>query len=389
MLLVMIPCCGRHGAGESAGAAGWTSERSALDRKIMQLTGDGRYEEAVRLADSLISIGVRDSRILGQKAHALGGLGRFEESVPLFEEALIKDYENCDNHVNFAIVLMRMGKTGRAITELSVGKRFCGAENMSVIYRNLAVAHIKSDDEEGALRNVLEGLGYKGDDRYLLGLKAMLIAESSPAAAESLFADLDQSGELPHEFLYQYGLMLIRTNRPVKAASMLGKAVQLRPRDRDVRLAFAEALVGSGRRGEAEDVLRSLIGTGHAEAKDERDLNRARGKLADLLFLEKRFEEAAALYVKLPQSPETMDRIAMCYHGRGLLDDALAWERRAIEKRPEWTTGMINLAVILAARGDLDEAYSTLKRVIEIDPDNFEANTNLERLRRAMEDAGR
>jgi Flp pilus assembly protein TadD len=100
-----------------------------------------------------------------------------------------------------------------------------------------------------------------------------------------------------------------------------------------------------------------------------------------------KFEDALVFYMGLPHSAEVMDRIALCNLELGRLDEALEWSRKAVEKRPDWSTAMANLAVILAARGELEEAASLLEQVLIIDPDHTTARENLERLRRAQEDA--
>ncbi len=335
----------------------------------------GRFYRVLDLADSVISGGMRNPRILGQKAQALGALGRMDEAVELFEEALVEDYESCENHLNFAVVLMRMGKTGRAVTEFCVAKRFCSGKNMSVIHRNLAVANIKLGKNDLAFNMVREGIELNPGDPYLMGLKGMLIAESSPAEAESLFTMLQRAGDVAPEFLFQFGLLLLRTGRSSRAVEVLETAARARPGDDEVQFVFAEALDRADRSGEAETVLRSLSGRGSD--------GEVRRKLAGVIFRQGRFREAFEIYEKLQRTPEIMDRMAMCLHGLGNLDEALSWEREALDARPDWTVAMLNMAVILAARGELEEAASILKRVLGIDPDNMTARINLDRLRRA------
>ena len=97
-LSVLLSC---SGGGKETSDNAWTDERALSDDEIVSLLDSGRYTQALALADSIISSGANDSRALGQKARALGGLGRYDESISLFEEAIIMDYENCDNHINF------------------------------------------------------------------------------------------------------------------------------------------------------------------------------------------------------------------------------------------------------------------------------------------------
>lgn len=377
LCLLLISCGGTGGDGSAPGRDVWDETRVSIDRRIAAHLEVGRYEEGIALADSALASGLHDARILGQMATALGELGRFDESIALFEEAILADYPGCDNHLNFAVMLMRAGKTGRAITEFMVAKRFCDSEKIALINRNIAVVYIKLGTPDRALGFVREGLEKAPTDRYLLGLEGMLIADSDPARAESLFVQLVNDRETDPEFLYQFGLLLMRTDRFREAAEMLGTARKKRPENEELALNLAEALDRAGRDQEAEVLLRTLAGGSY-------DLD-ARRKLAGILFEGKRFDEALDLYMALPGTPEIMDRIAMSFYSLGRYDEALEWERKALETRPEWPAALVNLAVIHAVLGELDEARSILEHVLELEPDNGTARINLDRLESALE----
>ena len=224
----------------------------------------------------------------------------------------------------------------------------------------------------------MDGLTFSPNDAYLLGLNAVLVMDARPLEAESLFVRAEHAGGLEPEFLHQYGILLLNSDRAGEAAAVLDSVASLMPDDDGVKQNRAEALLRTGRSAEAEAILRGL-----RERSDDRGVTEG---LATALFKQDRFEEALDLYRLLPASPEVNDRIAMCLHGLGRLDEAAALERDVIARRPEWAAAHINMAVILAARGELEEARAHLVRALEIEPDNATARFNLERLRQAMED---
>jgi len=380
VLCVIVSCGGPYRDGGD-GKDQWTEERSATDRRIVSMLDAERFAEAITLIDRTAAEYGEYPRLLGQKARALGGLGRTDEAVPLFERALLADYTSCENHVNFAVLLMKMGKAGRAITEFNEAKQFCGAENIVMIHRNLAVAELELGRKERALSSVQSGLEYDPDDVYLLGLHAVLIMDTQPIEAESLFTRARRVGDLEPAFLHQYGLLLLNSGRPEEAVAVLDTAAALMPDDYEVQRNRAEALIRTGRPDQAEAVLRGLCerygGPGITEG------------LARALFKQDRFAEALDLYRELPESPEVQDRIAMCLHGLGRLDEAVEVQRGVLAERPGWPTALVDMAVILAARGELDGALEYLIRALEIDPDNATARSNLEQLREAMEKSGK
>lgn len=380
VMCAIVSCGGPYRDGNNGGDR-WTEARSAVDRTIVSLLEAEHYDEALALIDSTAAAGGEYPRLLGQKAHALGGLGRTDEAVPLFERTLLADYASCENHLDFAVLLMKMGKIGRAITEFNEAKKFCEPANMAMIHRNLAVAELELGRKEQALADVRGGLEYGPNDPYLLGLHAVLIMEAQPFEAESLFVRARETGGLETAFLYQYGLLLLNSGRAKEAAAVLDTVASLMPDDYDVQRNRAEALLRSGRPQEAETVLRGL-----REMRDDPGVTES---LAGALFKQDRFGEALDLYRELPESPEVRDRVAMCLHGLGRLDEAARIQRGLLADRPDWAAAHINMAVILAARGELDEALKHLTRALEIDPGNATARFNLERLREAKEKAER
>jgi tetratricopeptide (TPR) repeat protein len=354
---------------------GWIESRARADARANAALEVGRFDEALSIADSLIAAGESDPRSVVQRARALAGLGRGDEAVAAFEQGILSDYENCESHLHFAVYLMRIGKTGRAQTEFMEAKLFCEGRYDALIYRNLAVAGIKLDKRDLALKYIDEGLRRDANDPYLNGLKGMLISRENPVLAESYFVKADSLGDAPPEFLVQYGLLLINEGRPREAADVLAEASRLRPGDRDISVYLAEALDRQGDYAGARPLLEALLA--------ERDDVEIRKQLARVLFHAGDYEEALKQYMKLDQSPEVQDRIAMCLHGLGKPDEAILWARRALAAKPGWPQGMINLAVILASKGDLDEAEALLRRALAIEPDNPAARANLDRLEEA------
>jgi Flp pilus assembly protein TadD len=370
-----LGACAGGGKVSDLADAGWDEPRRDADTRILAMLGREEYDEVIALADSIEAAEGTDPRLKGQKAEALWRTGSVDEAVVLFEESLLEDYAVCETHLNFAVLLLETGKTGRALTELNEAKMFCGQENTPVINRNLAVVRLKRGEEDQALAIVDEGLDYAPNDSYLLGLKGMLIAEANPVLAETLFVKSEAAGGMTPDFLYQLGLLLLRSNEPSRAVVPLEEALAADPSDREVMFNYAEALSRSGRTSEAEAVLRRML--------DEQFEEKVARQLARLLFRDDDFEGALELFRTLPETPENLDRVAMCLHRLSWTGEAITIQRKVVEERPDWPTGMINLAVMLASVGELDESEALLVRALELDPENVTATVNLEALRRA------
>jgi Flp pilus assembly protein TadD len=378
-------CAGSTGSGggsvSDAMDKGWDEPRRDIDTRILALLERGGYDEVIRIADSLEAAGGTDPRLNGQKAEALWRTGSVDEAVVLFEESLLADYAVCETHLNFAVLLLETGKTGRALTELNEAKMFCGPENTPVINRNLAVVRIRRGEEEAALAIVDEGLDYAPGDSYLLGLKGMLVAEANPVLAETLFVKSERAGGMTPDFLYQLGLLMLRSSQPSRAVKPLEEALAADPADREIRFNYAEALARSGRTEEAKTILREML--------DEQYDEKAAKRLARLVFRDGKYGEALVLFRNLPETPENLDRVSMCLHRLSRTDEAIEIQREVVDQRPDWPTGLINLAVMLASIGELDEAERLLVRTLELDSENVTATVNLESLRKARRESGR
>jgi tetratricopeptide (TPR) repeat protein len=374
-------CAVGGGSVSDALKAGWDEARLDADMRILTLLERGWYEEVIIIADSLEAAGGTDPRLKGQKAEALWRTGSVDEAVVLFEESLLADYAVCETHLNFAVMLLETGKTGRALTELNEAKLFCGSENMPVISRNIAVVWIKRGEDDTALDAVEEGLEYSSGDSYLLGIKGMLVAEANPVLAETLFVRSERAGGMTPDFLYQLGLLMLRSSQPSRAVKPLEDALAADPADREIKFNYAEALAGSRRTQEAETTLREML--------DEQYEEKVAIRLARLVFRDGDYGEALVLFQTLSETPENLDRVAMCLHRLQRTDEAIEIQRGVAGQRPDWPTGLINLAVMLASIGELDESETLLVRAIELDPENVTAIVNLESLRKARSESGR
>ncbi|MCK4539247.1 MAG: tetratricopeptide repeat protein [Candidatus Krumholzibacteria bacterium] len=378
-LMIIVSACNlicSGCAGTSAEGPGWDEARQDADLRILALCAREDYAAVLALTDSLVMAGRNDPRLKGQRALALGMTGKVAEATAIFEESLLEDYASCENHLNFAVMLMKAGKTGRALTEFKEARRFCGEANEPMILRNLAVGQLKMGRTKVASDLVDEGLSLSSGDPYLLGLKAMLVADSEPAKAESLFVKSERAGGMTGDFLYQLGLLFLRTGRPSSAVRSLDAVLDERPHDLEVNLNYAEALIRSGRWDEASMAL--------SEMRKWTDDTGVTGKLARVRFRQEKYAEALSLFRELPEKPETRDRVAMCLHNMGRSAEAIEIQRKVVAERPDWTVGLVNYSAMLGALGELKEAEKILIRVLQLDPGNATARVNLDILRKAL-----
>ncbi|MCK4350623.1 MAG: hypothetical protein KAX13_07175, partial [Candidatus Krumholzibacteria bacterium] len=99
--LLLYGCAAKQAGTAPAEQIGWTARRAAIDERMLSHLDNGEFEKAFAFASSMLSLGFRDPRLLGQKAAAAGALGKGAEAIALYEEAILADYAGCDNHLDF------------------------------------------------------------------------------------------------------------------------------------------------------------------------------------------------------------------------------------------------------------------------------------------------
>ncbi|HEM47496.1 MAG TPA: tetratricopeptide repeat protein, partial [Alphaproteobacteria bacterium] len=283
LLCVLSACGGAPRVGVVAD--GWDERRVSLDRRIEHRLAVERWAGALALADSALASREADARLHAQRALALVGLGRRDEAIAAWERSIVLDYESCSSHLDFAVLLLEMGRTGRAITELREALLFCGGEDRATARRNLAVAYLEMERPEQAADQVTRGLDERPDDPWLLGLRGLLVAEAEPVRAESLLAAATAGGAASPRFAYRYALLLLDRGRAGEAASLIEEIEFEGALERERLLNLAEAYRRLGRLDEAEGILRVLV------MKKEEGAA-ARLRLGRVLFSGGRYEEA-------------------------------------------------------------------------------------------------
>ncbi len=106
-----------------------------------------------------------------------------------------------------------------------------------------------------------------------------------------------------------------------------------------------------------------------------------------------RFSLATLLVLAIACGPE----LAAIYHFNlglvlqetGLLDDAIAEYRKAIELDPNVAGTHNNLGLALAAKGQYDDAIAEYRIAIDLDPNYATAKANLEKALRLQESRNR
>ncbi|HEY0379513.1 MAG TPA: tetratricopeptide repeat protein [Pyrinomonadaceae bacterium] len=237
-------------------------------------------------------------------------------------------------------------------------------------------------------------------------------------AAERAALKLDDKNFMAH---HQLGRVLLRVGDPkqlAEAAEHLRRAVELNPRQYDVRFELIAAFRALGDRAGASSQLDFLRDARPSDprvfyvsallASDRDDLSSAVRDFKEALSRDPTllgaWQDLGLAYVKLKQWPEAVETFAelarrdreavdaaylhaLALFNAGKTAEAEAEARRALRINAGAVEAHTLLGVILAARGDAnDEAAESLAQAVALNPNSFDARFYLGRVRYALKD---
>ena len=306
-------------------AAFWINKGGSLDAL-------GRFQEAIRCFDQALAIDPVSAHAWSNKGNALTALGRREEAVGCYDQALAIDQRIAEVWSNKGVALYRLGRRMEAI---------------SCHDRALAI-----DPRIGQAWN------NKGTALDGLGRREEAIGCYDPALA------IDP---LDWKAWCNKGGSLATLCRREEAINCYDRALAIDPRVAEAWKNKAIALVGLGRREDAISCYdRALaIDPGSAHAW------RSKGFALDDLG---RFAEAIGCYDRAlaidPRIGEAWNNKGTALNGLGRHEDAIGCYDRALAIDRQDAKAWSNKGGSLAALGRREEAISCYDRALAIDPRN-------------------
>ncbi|MGO9526357.1 MAG: tetratricopeptide repeat protein [Verrucomicrobiia bacterium] len=203
----------------------------------------GQYEQALRIkpdyAEAHRNLGV-----------ALSQIGKIQEAIGQYEQALRIKPDFAKAHNNLGVALSRIGKTQEAIGQYEQALRI--EPDFADAHHNLGIAFAQTGKIAEAIAHDEQALRLKPDDaeaHYGLGIalsKAGSFAESIGQLEQALRIRPDYA-----EAHYNLGLALVRLGRAQEAISHWEQAVRINPDFAEAHYNLGVALEKAGRRPEA------------------------------------------------------------------------------------------------------------------------------------------
>lgn len=175
-------------------------------------------------------------------------------------------------------------------------------------------------------------------------------------------------------YLTSLGLTLLRKGDNSRAASLLLDAANLMPSLPEPRLYLARALGNLGRWGQAADVLSASAEVFPANA----EIWAAKGHAERVLLRHAQAEESLRRALRLsPNDADILNNLAVVLRAQERVEEAIGFYQQALAQAPDRALIHANLGNALThlGRGPLGETH--LRRAVQLEPGNTEARTNL------------
>lgn len=306
----------------------------ALGWKILgaALKSLGRDDEALPAFQQAVSLAPGDVEARYNLGLVLQALGRLDEAAQTYRQALALDPDYVDAALNLGVVLHVQGKDDEAETWLRRATEL--APRHRAAQRNLAVVlH--------ARRNF---------DQAELAYRHALALDANDAETHHLLATLLQEQGRLDEADQAYGDALARAPGN---ATLHG--------DRAGLLRFM------GRLDDAQKSYREAIRRAPGEAKWHAHLGTVLNKNRDHIGAEAAFRQALAL---APENLDTAAKLGSALLALGKLEQAEACYRDILATEPDNVGALSGLAQTLLNAGKTAEAERTFGATIEVAPDN-------------------
>ncbi len=341
-----------EGTLERKGGAEGTDLFSQYNARGMALFNENRLEEAVHALRQAVGVR-RDAGALHNLGVAYAKLGRLDEAVASFREALELNPRSAGSHRNLGLALREQRKLTEALTHYAEAARL--EPDNAAAHHDLGHILFDAGRHEEALPSLREAVRLSPElwgAHIDLGRCLARLGKSAEAMAayeEALQIKPDAADA--HNNL---GILLEQARRYPEAVQSLRRALRFNPSSAETHSNLGVALAGLGNVEEAVQSYREALRLAPRSPAAHNNLGNALRTLGNLQESRASLEEAIRL---APNYAEAHNNLGITCLQLGNPTAALACYDKALELRPEYPEARLNRALCVLAQGDLDRGW--------------------------------
>jgi len=307
-----------------------SAEHIAAAQRAFALYQQGRFQQALELAETLLTLSPPQPSLLNLAAVCARPLGLTDKAEAYLRSAIGIDPGHANAHGNLGLVLQDTDRFGEA---------------------------------EAAFQRALE---LSPDDMAgMINLGNLYRATQRPVQAEAAFREILAKAPENINALYNLGLLLSESGRADEAEAAFRQSLKIRPDQADVYNDLGNVLMDRLRLDEAEQVYRKAIALwpGYVDAHFN---------LATLLMDCRRMEEAWNLLQRClhlqPDHANALNAMGNLLSQAGRQEEAEKAYRHSLKIRPDSANVHGNLGNLLMESNRFSEAEAEFRQAVALEP---------------------
>jgi tetratricopeptide (TPR) repeat protein len=304
---------------------------------------------------------------------ALNELGKYDEAIAHYTEALRIRPNVAEPHYNLGTALARQGKLRESISHYTEALRI--EPGYAEACNNLGEVLRQQERYDEAISYYSKALQLRPD--YPEAHSNLGIALAQQGKLKKAMAHFSEALRLQPDYAaahFNLALALVRQERLEEAVAHFYEALRTQPDDADTHYNLGVTLEKQGRLEEAMIEFAEVL-------RIQPDNGEAHTNLGLILARQGRFKEAISHYSKALQlksnDEETHNNLGVALFTVGQVDRAIDHYLMAIKLDPTFSKAHNNLGNALARKGKLEEAIAHYTRALELKPNYPEAHNNL------------
>ena len=300
--------------------------------KGIALSAMGRKEEAIAAYDQALAIKPDKHEALNNKGNALSAMGRKEEAIAAYDQALAIKPDDHEALNNKGVDLSAIGRKEEAIAAYDQALAIKPDKHEALYNKGGALSDMGRKEE--AIAAYDQALAIKPDDHEALNNKGNAL--SAIGRKEEAIAAYDQALAIKpdkHEALYNKGVALSAMGRKEEAIAAYDQALAIKPDYHEALAAKGIALLQLGRYAESEPGL----------------------KLACELQ---------------PGVPELLYLYTLTLYQVEKSEEALVTINKALDRQPDNNDMLYLKSAVLSKLDRHQEAIAIVDQLLEADPEN-------------------
>lgn len=349
----------------------WPDDAAAIEHRLSIAAAADNREEMVRSAEWLLELDPNSGAALRTLLEAAMERREAKDAVTLLKrlrETANSGAVSNDLPLHLAATLLSQGDFSEAAEVARLVSEDPDPDAQFEARVLLGEALYQLGELESALESFEKANDLHPDDAIVLWNLAILHEQlgSLPQAADALRKSIVQQPEWAEESLVRLAAIEIRQEQYESAEATLGRLLSIRPDSAEALFQLGGVLYKLGEFERSQDLMMKAIHIKPSESAWIRELERIAVERGDALLALDCHEKLTEASL---ETPEMDYNLGVVMQSESELELAAKFYLRALEKKPDLSSALLNLGHTLEALGRTTEARTCWGKAIRMNPE--------------------